>query len=373
MMELPINRNALEKDDHDPDHLHTLKVLPDSYAWAPLDHEYPYSINVDEELPTRFGSVPLIDLDDPNAQNLIGSACRTWGVFQVINHRIPTTKLDDMESATSKLFSLPRHQKLRAARASNTEAGYGPAPISSFFPKQMWSEGFTIFGSPLQHARLLWPHDYIQFCDKIEEYQKEMKILATKLMGLMLGSLGIAKQEVEWAGPECDFEEACSALQLNSYPTCPDPDRAMGLAAHTDSTMLTILYQNSTSGLQVLREGFGWVTVPPISGRLIINVGDLFHILSNGSYLSAVHRAMVNRTWHRLSIAYLYGPPRDVVVSPHPKVVDPGHPPLYKAVSWKEYLGIKAKHFDKALSTVKTCAPPTNVIDVHSHAKEQLC
>lgn len=200
----------------------------------------------------------------------------------------------------------------------------------------------------------------LAFClsDVIEEYQKEMRRLAGTLMWLMLGSLGMCKGDIKWAG-------SCDALQLNSYPACPDPDRAMGLAPHTDSTLLTILFQNSTSGLQVLKEGCGWVTVPPIPGALVINVGDLLHILSNGLYPSVLHRAVVNRTQHRLSVAYLYGPPSDVQISPLPKLIDQNNPPLYRPVTWSEYLGTKAKHFDKALSSVRLCAPMNKLQDAN--------
>ncbi|KAF5935874.1 hypothetical protein HYC85_027003 [Camellia sinensis] len=264
---------------------------------------------------------------------LVGHACRTWGVFQVMNHGINTSVLNRVESAGKSLFSLPIQQKLKAARSPEGVSGYGVARISPFFPKLMWSEG-----------------------DVIEEYEKEMKILARRLMWLMLGSLDISKEDVKWAGPKGDFKGANAAVQLNSYPACPEPDRAMGLAAHTDSTLLTILYQNNTSGLEVHRDGYGWVTVPPIPDTLVVNIGDLLHILSNGLYPSVLHRAMVNRTRHRLSVAYLYGPPPNVQISPLSKLVDLTHPPLYRPVTWTEYLGTKAKYFDKALSSVRLCA-----------------
>ena len=183
----------------------------------------------------------------------------------------------------------------------------------------------------------------------------------------MLGSLGISKADIKWAGPKGNFKGASAALQINSYPACPDPDRAMGLAAHTDSTLLTILHQNSTSGLQVLREGTGWVTVPPVHGALVVNVGDLLHILSNGLYPSVLHRAVVNRTRHRLSIAYLYGPPSSVQISPLARLVGPGQPPLYRPVTWSEYLGTKAKYFDKALSSVRVFSPVNGLADVTDH------
>ncbi|KAF7814323.1 gibberellin 3-beta-dioxygenase 1-like [Senna tora] len=317
--------------------LHSLQELPDSYAWAPSledshHHHHGHTLSPGDDVVP-----PVIDLEDPNACVLIGHACKTWGVFQVVNHGVPGRLLDDVEFAGKSLFSLPPQQKLKAARSPDGAAGYGIARISSFFSKLM--------------------------CDVVVEYEEAMKALAEKLTWLVLASLGISKQDIQWAaaGPnnngQDNLKDASAVLQLNFYPTCPDPERAMGLAAHTDSTLLTILYQSAISGLQVSKEGAGWVTVPPIPGGLVINMGDLMHILSNGLYPSVTHRVMVNRTQQRLSVAYLYGPPTSVLISPHPKVVGPSRPALYRAVTWHEYLGTKAKHFNKALSCVQLCAP----------------
>lgn len=196
-----------------------------------------------------------------------------------------------------------------------------------------------------------------------------MSELAGRLIWLMLGSLGIKREDICWAGPKGEIKGACAALQLNSYPACPDPDRAMGLAAHTDSSLLTIIYQNSTSGLQVHKEGIGWVTVPPIKGGLVVQVGDLLHILSNGLYQSVLHRAVVNRTHHRLSVAYLCGPPAQAQISPLKKLVDQTHPALYRPVTWSEYLGRKARHFNKALSSVRVSTTRMGFVDVNDHDK----
>ncbi|XP_057969339.1 gibberellin 3-beta-dioxygenase 1 [Malania oleifera] len=325
--------------------------LPDSHAWNAGDG-HP---SVNGRSCTEPGLLPIIDLAAANALELLGHACRTWGVFQVTNHGVPSSLFDEMEAAGVDLFSLPLEQKMKAARAPDSATGYGLARISSFFSKQMWYEGFTIVGSPLQHARQLWPRhrDFSKFCEAVEEYDEKMNQLAARLLWLMLGALGITKHDVKWAGPKRDFKGASAALQLNCYPACPEPERAMGLAAHTDSTLLTILYQNRISGLQVFREGTGWAAVPPVPGALVVNVGDLLHIISNGSYPSVLHRAVVNRTQQRLSFAYLYGPPTAAKIEPHRRMVGPSDPPLYRAVYWSEYLGLKARLFNKALSSVR--------------------
>nr|ACF71491.1 gibberellin 3-beta hydroxylase [Chrysanthemum x morifolium] len=339
--------------------LSSMKELPDSYAWSSVDDDCLLSCSSEP--------VPVINLEDPNVMKHVGHACKTWGVFHVTNHGIPMAVLDDMEASVRKLFYLPIQQKLKAARAPDGVSGYGAVRISSFFHKHMWSEGFTIIGSPYEHAKKLWPQDYKNFCVVVDEYNKEMKKLTNRLMWLVLGSLGITEGDVKWARQTRDTKEACPALQLNSYPACPDPDRAMGLAAHTDSSLLTILHQNNTSGLQVQREGMGWVTVPPIKGALVVHVGDLLHILSNGLYSSVLHRAIVNRAQHRLSIAYIYGPPSNVRISPLSKLTSIVRPPLYQPVTWSEYLAIKAKYFNKTLSIVRLSAPVNGFVDLKDH------
>ncbi|KAK7325199.1 hypothetical protein VNO77_29357 [Canavalia gladiata] len=346
----------------DPD-FNSLQELPESYTWTHLDTN---SNCVMKE------SVPVIDLNDPNASKLIGHACKTWGVYQVVNHGIPTRLLDEIQWVGQSLFSLPSHQKHKVARSPDGVAGYGLARLSSFFPKLMWYEGFTIAGSPLEHFHQLWPQNYSKHCDIVMQYDETMKNLAGKLMWLMLDSLGITKEDIKWGGSKGQFKKASAVLQLNSYPICPDPDRAMGLAPHTDSTLLTILYQNNISGLQVHKEGLGWVTVQPLSHGLVINVGDLLHILSNGLYPSVLHRVLVNRTRQRLSVAYLCGPPSNVEICPHAKLVSPSQPPLYRSVTWNEYLGAKAKHFDKALSSVRLCSPINELFDVSEAHKNSV-
>ncbi|OUZ99656.1 Oxoglutarate/iron-dependent dioxygenase [Macleaya cordata] len=327
-------------------------VVPDSHTWnSPLN-----MFNIDESSKHVIRSValPVIDLDDPNALELLGDACQTWGVFQVMNHGVPLNLIKNIESESRRLFSLPTEQKLKAVRLPGEVSGYGLAHISKFFPKKMWSESFCILGSPVEQARKLWPDqdeaDYSKFCEVIEEYRNEMKKLSERLMCLMLSSLGINTEDPNWTGSSSTGEQkdTLSLLQLNSYPVCPDPNRAMGLGPHTDSPFFTVVHQTGP-GLHVHRNQVGWVEVPPLQNALTIHIGDLFTVLSNGRFMSCVHRAAVNQTRHRLSVVYLHGPPMDVKVSPLMKLVDPDHPPLYRSVTWKEFLDIKAKNFDKAL------------------------
>ncbi|PKA64536.1 Gibberellin 3-beta-dioxygenase 1 [Apostasia shenzhenica] len=328
--------------------------VPDSHTWPTSSlHDHPTATG-------EADAIPIIDISGPNAASLI-AACRSCGVFYATGHGVPARLLHDVELQVRRLFSLPLHRKLLAAPCSGSVSGYGRPPLSSFFPKLMWSEGFTLSGDPLPVASKLWPHDYSRFCELIEEYYKEMKKLAERLIKLMLLSLGLDEDEMDRVGPVKELLRATDVLQLNSYPACPDPERAMGMAAHTDSALLTILHQSDgTDGLQVLRDGEGsgpahWAGVPPLPGALVIIVGDLFQILSNGRFQSSRHRAAVSRADHRVSIAYFIGPPEDVKIGPVGSLVDQGRGPEYRPVTWPEYLGIRAHLFDSALASVTLC------------------
>ena len=58
------------------------------------------------------------------------------------------------------------------------------------------------------------------------------------------------------------------------YPPCPEPELTVGTTKHSDSGFLTVLLQDHIGGLQVLYKD-KWIDITPVSGALIVNVGDL--------------------------------------------------------------------------------------------------
>ncbi|KAE8669155.1 LisH dimerization motif,WD40/YVTN repeat-like-containing domain isoform 1 [Hibiscus syriacus] len=272
-----------------------VSTLPDSHAWStttfPSDDSCHHPIDGGEPLP------PVIDIGEP----------------------VP-----------SSAAVLAAHgTEAACCTAPSGATGYGLTRISPFFPKLMWSEGFGMMGSPEEHDRQLWPQDHAKFCELMEQWQAEMKTLCEKIVGMMLCSLGLTDEEdMKWFEPISGCDGTQCVLQLNSYPS-------------------------NINGLQVYKDGVGWVGIEPVEGALVVNVGDLMHIVSNGQFKSVLHRAVVNKTCHRVSTAFFYGTPWDAKVSPLKKLVDSDHPPLYRPVKWKEYLQIKKTDFSSALESIR--------------------
>ena len=83
---------------------------------------------------------------------------------------------------------------------------------------------------------------------------------------------------------ESYLSESTGHVRVYRYPhngndsDANDANAALGIEAHTDSSLLAILSQDDeVSGLEVLKDD-QWLTVKPISNTLIVNLGDLVKV-----------------------------------------------------------------------------------------------
>jgi isopenicillin N synthase-like dioxygenase len=70
-----------------------------------------------------------------------------------------------------------------------------------------------------------------------------------------------------------NVESGSQILVINYYPPCPKPELVMGLPAHTDHGLLTLLMQNELGGLQIEHDG-KWIPINPLPNSFLINTGD---------------------------------------------------------------------------------------------------
>ncbi|GJN01440.1 hypothetical protein PR202_ga18707 [Eleusine coracana subsp. coracana] len=100
-------------------------------------------------------------------------------------------------------------------------------------------------------------------------------------------------------------------------PQVPPARLTLGLKRHTDPGTITLLLQDLVGGLQATRDGGDtWITVQPVEGAFVVNLGDHGHYLSNGRFKNADHQAVVNSECSRLSIATFQNPAPDATVYP---------------------------------------------------------
>jgi isopenicillin N synthase-like dioxygenase len=133
-------------------------------------------------------------------------------------------------------------------------------------------------------------------------------------------------------------------LRLIHYPPAHNGDSGdfeLGCGEHTDFGIFTmILCDEVPDTLQIRPKGeTEWVTVDPVPGGFICNIGDMLSRWTNGIYVSTPHRVLRPRDSSRISVPYFYEPNYDALVSPMDELVTKsGRPPCLEAIRYGDYL-----------------------------------
>ncbi|KAI4298198.1 hypothetical protein L6164_031786 [Bauhinia variegata] len=258
-------------------------------------------IRLSQESPTipddiRGLEIPSIDikqlvLEETNEAELekLHSACRNWGIFQLVNHGLSSQMLEKLKNETEKFFNLPLEEKMKYKIRPGDVEGYGRV-ITSEDQRLDWSDRFYMTTNPLHKRK---PHIFPELPSSLrsilDSYMVELQRLAMTLLGLLAKSLKMKIREMEEL-----FEDGMQSVRMTYYPPCPQPELAMGITEHSDATGITILNQiNGVDGLRIKKDGV-WIPVKFQSDALVVNIGDILEIMSNGAYTSVEHRAMLD-------------------------------------------------------------------------------
>ncbi|KAL0000931.1 hypothetical protein SO802_014712 [Lithocarpus litseifolius] len=273
--------------------------------------------------------LPLINLSQLNLEQLerdkcikeIAQAARQWGFFQVVNHGVPQDILNNLQYEQKMVFHLPFEKKAeeKFLNLSTNSYRWGNPEATSL--KQVpWSE--TLHISLADISRM---DKRNSLRSTIDAFGTTASTLAQTLAEILAQSLGIESNF---------FRENCppktSYIRMNRYPKCPLVSKVFGLVPHSDSNLLTILYQDQVGGLQLMKDG-RWFKVKPNPKALIINIGDLFQALSNDVFKSIKHRVVSPQEVERFSAAYFYCPSNDAVIQSYTK------PAMYRPFTLREY------------------------------------
>ncbi|MEL6893349.1 MAG: 2OG-Fe(II) oxygenase family protein, partial [Actinomycetota bacterium] len=94
-------------------------------------------------------------------------------------------------------------------------------------------------------------------------------------------------------------------LRLLRYPGQPKrQDDVLGIGAHSDYDVFTVLATDEHEALEILNPAGDWIRVPPRPDSFIVNVGDLLERWTNDLYRSTVHRAVNLGSHDRYSIPF---------------------------------------------------------------------
>ncbi|KAG7086501.1 hypothetical protein E1B28_002454 [Marasmius oreades] len=253
---------------------------------------------------------PLCTTKDPSNPSVqavaqqLRDAFSSWGLIQITGHQIPSSLQQDIHilRCSKTFFDLPEQKKLAIDVRTGGPAWRGYMPFSGesthgvvdrkegvyFGPEHPATHELN--GMPLHGVNQFPPDaDVPGMRDAVLKYIELITELGKTLtMGL---SMALAL-DPRYMNAHLLEPEPVALFRFFMYP--PNEIGASGgsgIGEHSDFGYLTILAQDSP-GLQVKSPSGDWVDVPVIQDALIVNVGDMFDMLTGGRFVSPRHRAL---------------------------------------------------------------------------------
>uniref|UniRef100_A0A803NQ14 Fe2OG dioxygenase domain-containing protein n=1 Tax=Cannabis sativa TaxID=3483 RepID=A0A803NQ14_CANSA len=264
-----------------------------------------------------------------------GNVSAATEFFQLVNHGVSNCLVEKIKEGVEELYKLPIEEKRKKLwRNPGEKEGFGDSGVLSDEQILDWNDEFFLFTLPVALRNPhLFPNLPLPLSESLKIYSVELAKLAMMLISQMEKILGIKSKEISKL-----FEDGIQGMCLHYYPPCPQPDQVSGLAPHSDAAAITILYQlNQVDGFQVNKDGM-WIPVNPLPNAFLVNLGDQLEIITNGIYLSNIHRAVVNSAKERMSIVTFLNANEDCDIGPIQSLVTQQNPALYKTMTSKEYI-----------------------------------
>jgi len=295
--------------------------------------------------------IPTLSLRDVESAGFVcelGAAYANHGFVIITDHGIPQPLIDRFLGIYKTFFAWPDADKRWYHIAGSGGArGYTPFGIETakgsrhFDLKEFWHVGRELpQGHPYRHymADNVWIDGIEGFkntcIEMFETFDRSGRRLLTAIARVLDLPADYFEDKVQLGN---------SVLRVIHYPPMPpNPTESIRAGAHEDINVITLLLGAEEPGLQVLTRQGEWLSVNPVPGSMVVNVGDMLQRLTNGSLRSTSHR-VVNPVSERAQNArysmpfFLHFNP-DFPIAALPSCVGPGKPEPLPPILAEEYL-----------------------------------
>jgi isopenicillin N synthase-like dioxygenase len=316
-------------------------------------------------------TVPTIDIrpyGDANATAAqrdrvaadVDHAARTVGFMQIVGHGIPDDTLSAFTEAIDAFFALDSVTKSTYRCPPEVNRGYTP-PKSEALANSLGLvsaadlfEAFNVGSQTGDYPELylpledypdnVWPQEVATFRAAVGDWFDAAAVVARTMVRIFGHALGLGQ---EWL--TADTDHSIDTLRMINY-RLPTPDAELepdqlGMGAHTDYGIVTVLWADPVPGLEILGADATWHPVQPAPGALLVNLGDALARWTNDQWISTMHRvappAVDGVLVPRRSAAFFHDGNVDATIAPLPTCVDHEHPALYEPVTVQEHLRAK--------------------------------
>lgn len=265
---------------------------------------------------------------------ILDNACRKIGFFYLIGHGIEKSLMNQMLNESRKFFHQPQEIKdiIIMDKKNNIGRGYQRIEDNITLNVPDYHEAIDFikddesqidntsrdrllikqnFGFD-RNGKNLWPENP-PLRKLYEMYIQKMISIGNQLLPALAKGLDLPS---EYFNPY--FTNPYWIMRTIYYP--PYPNNRIGCGEHTDYGCLTFVLQDNVKGtLQVKTREGEWIDanyLPEHPDALVVNIGDMMNIWSNGIYSSTSHRVLSPKNQKRLSIPFFFEPNFDSKIRP---------------------------------------------------------
>ena len=356
-------------------------------------------------------SVPVIDMSLDTAGPAILRAFQTIGFATLTNHGIGVTVIEQAFAASKSFFDLELAEKMQYKyQGPSSNRGYIPYQAESHTNQQPpdRKETFDIGSERTEQTKdgyqNRWPttatttssssstatatsssssSSSSSFQSTMMEYFDKFDSLHLCIMKMLAIELSLSDDEFFVKRSNSQHEN----LRLLHYPAVPRTQTGMIADqnkdseeeclvprgnVHTDFGTITLLTQDGVGGLRVQTLDGKWITVPPLHGSIIVNVGDMLQRWTNDKLRATPHQvvevsssspSLSSKTTpsvaglkekedsddkddesmvpERYSIAFFCNANKDVLLECLPECLAKDTKPRYEPINAHEYLSMR--------------------------------
>jgi isopenicillin N synthase-like dioxygenase len=291
----------------------------------------------------------------------VDEAARTVGFMQITGHGIAAATLEEFTRATDAFFALDADTKAKYRCPPGINRGYTPPKAESLanslglVSAADLFEAINVGSCTADHPGLDLPADVyagnVYPAGEVPGFEaavQEWFAAAGRVARTMVRIFGVAL-----GGREDYFahvtDHSIDVLRMNNY-RLPDPavqldPGQLGMGAHTDYGIVTVLWADQVPGLEIHGADGQWHPVMPADCALLVNLGDAIARWTNDEWISTMHRVAAPRVAGALvprrSAAYFHDGNVDAVIECLPSCVTAANPARYKPVTVGEHLAAK--------------------------------
>ncbi|KAK8525002.1 hypothetical protein V6N13_015996 [Hibiscus sabdariffa] len=334
--------------------------------------------------------LPAIDFTKPDLKpgthqwNLVKAqvqqALQQFGCLEVLFDKITLEIRETIFGALEELFDLPLEIKILNVSETPYYGYIGQQPKTPLFEsigfddarllenveartRTFWPQGNASFrfstllyilsfpGISLPAPALLKYHIYVYVCNSkiIQSYAKELRELDQMIRRMILEIFQVEKYLEE----HMDSSEYLLKVMKYKGPRSSEPQ--VGLGAHTDMDLVTILCQNEVNGFGIQSSSTGeWIDwIPSSNDSFIVIIGESLHAWLNGRLKTTYHRVMLSGDKPRYSIGLFSVPKAGYMIKAPEELVDEAHPLLYKPFDYAELLRFNVSNEGRYTSALK--------------------